>query len=134
MPSKKSRIQLYADECFPIPTVSYLKFLGFSIVHAYDKKLVGKSDQLHLKKSKKINRVLLTLDRDFIYYEKVSLTKHPGVIVISVGSATPNNINKVCKKLLGIINENFVKNSLVRVTSNRLIKIKKGKIVYKKSF
>lgn len=45
MPSKKSRLQLYADECFPVTSVTYLKSLGYSIIHAYDRKLIGKSDQ-----------------------------------------------------------------------------------------
>ncbi|MCL5114087.1 MAG: DUF5615 family PIN-like protein [Patescibacteria group bacterium] len=133
MPSKKSDIQLYADECFPIPTVIYLKSLGYSVIHAFDRKLVGKPDQLHLKESKGLNRVLITLDRDFIYYEQVSLGKHPGIIVISAGSATPNNINKICKKLLAIIGKNLVKDSLIKVSSSKLIKIREGKIVSRKN-
>ena len=100
MSSKKSRIQLYADECFPVTTVIELKSFGYSIVHAFDRKLVRKPDKLHLKESKKLKRTLITLDRDFIYYEQVRLSEHPGVIVISDGSATPKNINKICKNCL----------------------------------
>ena len=129
MPSKKSRIQLYADECFPVTAVMELKSFGYSITHAFDRKLVHKPDLLHLKESKKLKRVLITLDRDFISYEQVSLNEHPGVIVISAGSATPKNINKICKKLLTIINSDSVKNSLLKVTSSKIIKMKEGKIV-----
>ena len=129
MPSKKSRIQLYADECFPVTAVMELKSLGYSIVHAFDRKLVAKPDRVHLKESKKLKRALITLDRDFIYYEQVSLNDHPGVIVISAGSTTPKNINKICKKLLAIINKDSVKDSLLKVTSSKIIKMKKGKIV-----
>lgn len=129
MPSKKSRIQLYADECFPVTVVMELKSFGYSIIHAYDRKLIRKSDLLHFKESKKLKRILITLDRDFIYYEQVNLNEHPGVIVISAGSATPKNINKVCKKLLNIISSDSVKNSLLKVTSSKIIKIKEGRIV-----
>ena len=129
MPSKKSRIQLYADECFPVTTVLELKSFGYSIVHAFDRKLIRKPDKLHLKESKKLKRALITLDRDFIYYEQVRLSEHPGVIVISAGSATPKNINKICKKLLATINSDFIKNSLIKVTSSKIIKMKEGKIV-----
>lgn len=132
MPSKKSRIQLYADECFPVTAVMELKSFGYSIIHAYDRKLVHKSDLLHLKESKKLKRILITLDRDFISYEQVNLNEHPWVIVISAGSATPKNINRICKKLLTSINNNFVKNSLLKVTSSKIIKMKESKIVNEK--
>lgn len=134
MSSRKSDIQLYADECFPVPSSTYLKSLGYSVVHAYDKKLVGKNDRIHLAESKKLNRVLISLDRDFLYYNEVNLDTHPGVIVISVGSTTTTNVNKVCKKLLKKISQDFIKDSLIKVTVDKIIKLKLGKIVLEKSF
>lgn len=133
MPSKKSHLQLYADECFPVPSVTYLKSLGFSIIHAYDLKYIQKPDRLHLKKSRSLNRILITIDRDFIYYEQVALTDHPGVIVISAGSPTTTAINSICRKLLQSIGETFVKESLVKVTTKKIIKLKNQKIVSEKS-
>lgn len=132
MPSK-NRIQLYADECFPVPSATYLKSLGYSVVHAYDKKLIHKNDKTHLAESRKLQRVLITLDRDFIYYNEANLNDHPGVIVISVGSTTPININKVCNKLLKNISAGFTNSSLIRVTINKIIKNKKGKIILEKN-
>lgn len=132
MPSKKSRIQFYADECFPVTSVTHLKSLGYSIVHAFDRGLVQKSDFTHLKTSKKRGRALITLDRDFMYYDKTNLADHPGVIVISVGTATPPHVNKVCEKLLKVINEDFVKNALIKVTIVKIIKVKEGEIVAEK--
>lgn len=134
MPSKKSRIQLYADECFPVTSVTFLKSLGYSVIHAYDYKLIGKSDLTHLRKSKQLNKVLITLDRDFLYYKEISLEKHPGAIVISVSSTTPKNINEVCKKLLKSVKQDFVKNSLLIVSKNRFMKMKEGKEIFKKEF
>ena len=132
MPSKKPRIQLYADECFPIPSTTYLKSLGYSIVHAYEKKLISKSDRIHLAESKKLNRILITLDRDFIYYKQADLIGYPGVIVLSLGSATFINVNKICKKLFKFTRRNFVKDSIVIVTNNKVSKIKKNKVVHER--
>jgi predicted nuclease of predicted toxin-antitoxin system len=132
MPSKKSHLQLYADECFPVPSVTYLKSLGFSIVHAFDYKYVQKSDRLHLKKSRSLHRILITIDRDFLYYEQVSLKDHPEVIVISAGSPTTTTVNEICKKLLNNIGETFVNASMVKVTTNKIIKIKDQKKVSEK--
>ena len=126
MPFKKSRLQLYADECFPVTSVTYLRSRGISITHAFDKNLVKKSDRLHLKYAKKISRALITLDRDFIGYDSINLKNHPGIIIISVGSATPNNINSVCDKFLRSITPDFAKNSLLKVTRDKITKIKDG--------
>lgn len=132
MPSRKSHIQLYADECFPVSSVTYLKSLGYSIIHAYDKKLIRKTDQIHLKMAKNLRRVLITLDRDFLYYTQVSLDKHPGVIVISPTSSTPQNVNKLCKKLLAGVSKDFIKDSLIKATNTKLIKVRKNKVMYEK--
>ena len=132
MPSKKSHIPLYADECFPVPVTTYLKSLGYSIIHAYDQNFIQKSDYFHLSKSKKLKRILITLDRDFLYYNQVNLDSHPGVIVISSGSATPFNINKICEKLLKNISKNFIKNALIKITINKITKLKQGVVVSKK--
>lgn len=134
MPSKKPRIQLYADECFPVPSATYLRSIGYSITHAFDHNYVQKKDRFHLSVSKKLQKVLITLDRDFMYYEQSALRNHPGVIVISAGSATPQNVNKICLKLLQAIGNDFIKDSLVKVTSDKIIKVKSGEVVYEQSF
>lgn len=132
MPSKKSRIQLYADECFPVTSATHLKSLGYSIVHAFDKNNVEKSDRYHLLISKKLGRTLITLDRDFIYYQQANLKDSSGVIVISVGSTTPMQVNKVCGKLLKTITKEFIKNSLIKVTMDKIIRTKNEEITERK--
>lgn len=132
MPSKKPKLQLYADECFPVPAVTYLKSLGYSIIHAYDKNFIQRNDQFHLLTSKKLGRVLITLDRDFNSYETADLKSFPGVVIISAGSTTPLHIIKACTKILKIISQDLVKESLIKVTINKLIKLKAGEIVYEK--
>ncbi len=132
MHSKKSHIRLYADECFPITSALYIRSLGYSIVHAFDIKLIRKKDFLHLQTAQKLKRTLITLDRDFLYFEKANLDKHPGVIVISTGSATPKSINIVIKKLLKNISPDFTKESIIKITTSKIIIIKEDKIVFEK--
>jgi len=66
MPSKKSQIKLYADECFPVTSATFLRSLGYSIVHAFDLKLLQKSDLRHLKEGKKLKKLGVN------YYSQVS--------------------------------------------------------------
>lgn len=134
MPSKKSQLQFYADECFPLTSVTYLKSLGISAIHAYDKKLTKKSDQFHLKAAKSLKRILITIDRDFLYYNQVNFNDHPGVVVISTSSVTPSNINGICKKLLKKITSNYIKDSLIKVSNNKLIKYKNREKVGEMTF
>lgn len=134
MPSKKSKLQLYADECFPVPTVTHLKSLGYSIIHAYDKNFIQKSDSFHLLTSKKLGRILITLDRDFNEFETADLKGYPGVIIISAGSTTPLHIIKVCIKSLKFISSELTKGSLIKVTMDKLIKFKNGELIYEKQY
>lgn len=128
MPSKKSRIQLYADECFPVTSVTFLKSLGYSIIHAYDLKLISKSDKYHLKQSQKLSRTLVTVDRDFLYYKQASLINHPGVIVITSGSVSPRNINLICQKFLPKLSSGSVSKSLTIISSSKITKSKRDSL------
>ncbi len=128
MPFKKHRISFYADENIPIPSVTYLRKKGINIRHVYDEDLVGKEDHYQFNHSKKLNRVLLSLDKDFKKFDGISLKSHPGVILITVGNAVPENINRVLYKILVNISEDYVVNSLIRVTMSKMIRLKNGKI------
>lgn len=119
MPSRKIRLQLYADENFPVTSVRFLKSLGISIIHAYSKDNVQKSDLFHLKFSKSVGRILITLDRDF-NYNWTTLKNHPGVILVRSGRQTPTAINAVCKKAFKKLTLNFVSESLVRITTDKI--------------
>ena len=132
MSSKKHHLQLYADECFPYTTVTYLRSKGISVVHALDRRTLKKNDEYHLKESKKLKKILITLDRDFLYYEQINLNHNPGVIVISVSSAISLNINSVCDKLFPKIKPELVKGSIIKATIDKMTKIKDGKIIFEK--
>lgn len=125
MPSSKIRLKLYADENFPLGSVKYLRSIGISIIHAYSKNYIQKSDLFHLKVSKTLNRTLITRDRDF-RYNWSTLKRHPGVILISPGSQTSDSVNKICNKVFKKITVNFVAESLIRVTIDKIWRNKEG--------
>ena len=127
MPSKKIRLKLYADENFPLGSVRFLKSLGVSIIHAYSLKHIQKSDLFHLRFSKSSVRILITRDRDF-KYNWTTLRDHPGVILISPGSQTSDAVNQVCNKAFKKLTSNFVAESLVRVTIDKITRNKNNKI------
>lgn len=122
MPSKKSDLQLYADECFPLTTVLYLRSLGYSIKHAVEYNFLNKSDGLHLKFAKKNHKTIITLDRDFIGYTKVKSVDTSGIIVITTGSNAPKHINMICKKQLKKLTKHAVKASLTLITIDTIAK------------
>ena len=126
MSSKKSRLSLYADECIPIPSVTYLKKKGISIIHAYDINFLEQSDNLQFKKSKQLKRILISLDKDFKRFKDLSLKDHPGIILLSTGDITSDNINKILNKTLKHLTENYVKESLIRATIDKIIRDKNG--------
>lgn len=127
MPSKKIRLKLYADENFPVGSVKYLKSLGVSIIHAYDKNYIQKPDLFHLKVSKDLGRILITRDRDFTY-NWTTLKDHPGVILISPGNQTSDAVNKVCKKSFKKLTPNFISESLVKITIDKITRNKSGQL------
>jgi predicted nuclease of predicted toxin-antitoxin system len=104
--------------------VTKLKSKGISIIHAHDINKTGISDRQHLKISKRLNRVLITLDRDFLGYTPESLVGHPGVIVISTGTAVSLEIDKICEKMIHRITSDFAKESLITVTKVKITKKK----------
>lgn len=129
MSSKKIKLRLYADENFPLPTCMFLRSKGVSIVHAYDFGFTNKSDLFHIKKAKALKRTIITIDRDFLYYPGISSYDSLGAIVISTSNPTPFNINSICLKALVKITQHLVKSSYIKITTNKIHRIKDGETV-----
>lgn len=121
MPSKPD-LQLYADECFPLTTVVYLRSLGFSIKHASEFNFLGKSDLQHLKNAQRHEKTLITLDRDFLGYTQSRVSNTCGVIIIQAGAIAPKHVNLICRKQLKRLTKHSIKNSLTLVTIDKITK------------
>lgn len=117
----------YADECLPVTSITYLRSRGFSIIHAYDGGHIQEKDSEQLKISKKLNRVLVALDKDFWQRRKFNLSGHPGVIVLKTTSSTPFAVSKVAEKTFKRINNVKLKESVLYVSTDKIRRWKNGK-------
>lgn len=117
---KQSSRLYYADECIPLPSVTYLRSRGFSIIHAYEKGYTAVNDLEQLKISKKLNRILIALDKDFWQRRKFNLSGHPGVIVLKSTSSIPSAINKVAEKVLRRTDKIKLKESILYASKDRI--------------
>ena len=126
MPSRKSRLRLYADENIPIPSITYLKAKGISIVHAFDFNFIEKPDREHLQKSKTLNRILISLDKDVKKFQGIVIQDHPGVILLTSGDITAQHLNQLLDKVVKNVTPSFVKDSLVKATISIITREKTG--------
>lgn len=118
---RKSGSRLYyADECIPVSSITYLRSKGFSVVHAYEKGYVAVRDLEHLKISKKLNRILVALDKDFWQRRKFNLSGHPGIIVLKTTSSTPPAINKVAEKVFRRIDKIKLRESILYASRDKI--------------
>ena len=131
MPHKKSRIVLYADENIAVQTVTHLRSKGISIIHCFSIDYVNKKDELHFKKSKSLNRVLLSLDKDFKKFKGIPMNDHPGIILITSGSSIYQHINDIIDNALKHISLEYVRHSILRISMSKIVKEKEGKITEK---
>jgi len=117
----------YADECFPYPSITFLKSKGYSVKHACDYKYLNLSDKEQLKKSKKLNMVLITINKRCFWQEKYNLTNHPGIIILETTSTDYININKLSLKALERLKNKNLKEGIYKVTYTKIIKRRKEK-------
>lgn len=131
MPTKLVKTHFYADECVPIQVISSLRRDGINILHVFEKDFIRKSDNFHFHQSKKLNRVLITLDNDFNRYNSFHLLNHPGIVLLKVGNVIPKNIERVLRKTLKYLTPDFMRESRV-IASVRCLKKEKNQKVTEK--
>lgn len=124
---KSGHRRYYADECIPLPSVSHLRSKGFSIIHANDKGYINVPDLEQLKISKKLNRVLVALDRDFWQKKEFDLSGHPGIIVLKTSSSIPPAVNRVAEKVLGRVGRIKLKEAILYASITKIRRYRKGK-------
>lgn len=124
---KSSSCLYYADECIPVVSITYLRSKGFSIIHASEKGYIGITDSEQLKISKKLNRVLVALDKDFWQKKEFNLSGHPGIIVLKTTSSTPPMVNKVAEKVLRRVGRIKLKESILYASKDRIRRWRKGR-------
>jgi predicted nuclease of predicted toxin-antitoxin system len=90
--SQPKKLKLCADANVPREIIAELRRAGIPVVAASEEGLAKRSDEEILAWTKRIGRVLLTLDRDFWDDRKFPLRKSPGIIFIDVKSEKSDDI------------------------------------------
>lgn len=93
-PHKK--LKLYADANIPKPVIDELRAAGLVVDSVTEAGLGSHPDKNILQRAKKLNRVILTMDRDFWDDKKHPLQKSPGIIFIDVA---PDQLDKAIEGL-----------------------------------
>jgi len=82
-------MQFLTDENIPFSLVKVIRQRGFSVKDIKEEKLVGVKDRVIMALSKKENRVIITLDKDFATYP---LKNHAGVILLRYTNKSAPNL------------------------------------------
>lgn len=129
--SKKSKLHFYLDECMPVQCAIYLRSKGINVVHVSEIKAIAKTDNFHLKNSKKLKKTIVSLDTDFKDFTDISHDNHPGIILLSTGDISYVNLNKILDKVLKDVSPDYVKESVLRVSIRKITKQKGDRITTK---
>jgi predicted nuclease of predicted toxin-antitoxin system len=99
------RPRFYADENVFPESINFLRSKKINVLHAVkDLNFGGKDDTFHWESANKYQRVLLTLDRDFLNNRLFPLRQTWGTIIIVVPPpVTDSKINIVLEKMLPIL-------------------------------
>lgn len=94
LPSPKRKIRAYFDADIPASVAERVrKTLGWDVLSVQeDPGLNRRDDTFHYGHSRKLKRLLFTLDRDFLDDKKHPLRESPGVFVIGAQQSDPNDI------------------------------------------
>ena len=126
--TKKRDLKFYGDENVPLPSIKFLRSKGFSAKHAKDFGLVGKriSDKKHVRKSKELGYILVSLDFDFKRWlqEGRNLKDHPGILVLTGTFPTPEEINALLLKTIPNITTTMLKESILIASKDQVKKVR----------
>lgn len=100
LPKNPSKLKLLADQNIPLEIVEDLKMNHFAIKSIYEINMQGHPDENILLSAKKLNRVLLTTDKDFWDERKHPIQKHFGVFCIESGPQQTENIYRSIAQII----------------------------------
>lgn len=90
-PGPHKKLKLFADANIPKPLIDELRSAGLAIDSAVEKDVATHPDGNILQIARKVDAVILTMDRDFWDDRQHPMQKSPGVIFVDVA---PDQIDK----------------------------------------
>ncbi|HLC37048.1 MAG TPA: DUF5615 family PIN-like protein [archaeon] len=115
-------MKFLADENIPVSITSELRRKGFNVKSLKELKLFGIPDRRVLEIAKKMDRVIITYDKDFLNLFRISNQNHKGIILLRLFPP-----EKAIEKIIPILKTKSkkIKNKLVIVSNNYIEIIKK---------
>ncbi len=89
---RRKKPRFYADENFPAQATAILKEMRADVVTVQQLKRSGNPDENHLAQAKRLGRILVTCDRDYLDEKRHPLIHCPALIVFDFGSGTQDEI------------------------------------------
>lgn len=111
-------MKFLADENIYTSTIRFLRSLGHDVLDVKELRLFGLSDDRLLNLSRKDDRILLTLDKDFVDL-RYPMKTDCSILIVRVKPPTPENINHALVKFLERVHECDIKNALVILEADR---------------
>lgn len=121
MSPKHVRLSLYLDENFPAPAGMFLKKQRHSV--SFTSKIdKGCSDEAQIKIATKLNKVLISLDKDFKVNKELKglISKGPGIVLISYSQTDSGNIKKIIDKQMDAISPVEIKGKVCRISIDKI--------------
>jgi predicted nuclease of predicted toxin-antitoxin system len=89
---RRAKPRFYADENFPPLATEVLRNLDASVVTVQEQRRRGHPDENVISETRRLRRVLITRDRDFLDERRHPIIQCPVVVVCDFGSGTPLEI------------------------------------------
>lgn len=99
----RKKARFYADENFPATTVELLRRSNLDVVTVLERGKAGHPDENHLAEARKLGRIFLTCDRDFLDDRRFPLLQSPALVVFNFGSGTATEVQEALFCLNGIL-------------------------------
>jgi hypothetical protein len=99
---RRAKPRFYADENFPPRATSILRGMGADVLTVQEARTRGHPDENHMAQARKLGRVLITCDRDYLNERRFPLIHCSVIVVCDFGSKTAGEIWDVFSCLHGI--------------------------------
>jgi predicted nuclease of predicted toxin-antitoxin system len=103
-----------------IETKKHLSDVGHNALHLIDEHLERASDDEILVKAFNEQGVILTHDLDFASLLAKSKARLPSVIIFRLKNMRPENVNRICEKILDRFSEELEKGSILSVDDKKI--------------
>jgi len=112
-------LRLFMDQMLRLEVAQALRDEGYDVIRASEVGQARADDHVILQKAIAENRILVTLDEHFGDWVILPISKHPGVVRLTVNPTTSNNIIALLLPFLRLHSQAQFKDHLVILSPKR---------------